>query len=134
MIKLVQTKQTAYIKHNGLGLALRILRENRKLTLREIGKLSDVDHAYINRLENGEKNKPSIKFILKLFKTLKPSVRDAAMIEWLIRNPETDCKLVSYVLSNPNVSFNVFAAVASLPVKIDNSIVLIEIIENFLKK
>ena len=36
-----------------LGSVLRALREKRGLSLRELGQLAEVDHAYIHRLETG---------------------------------------------------------------------------------
>ena len=40
------------------GYALRKFREARNLSLREFGKLCDIDHAYIHRLEREEKTAP----------------------------------------------------------------------------
>ena len=40
---------------SALGFLIRFLREQRGLSLRELGRLAGVDHAYIHRLETGEK-------------------------------------------------------------------------------
>ena len=53
------------------GSALQFFREERNLSLRELGKLSDVDHAYIHRLESGDKGAPSVEILEKLFRGLK---------------------------------------------------------------
>lgn len=41
------------------GYALKRFREGRNLSLRELGKLSEIDEAYIYRLEAGEEDSPS---------------------------------------------------------------------------
>ena len=64
----------------GLGVAIKTLRERRTLSLREIGQLSSVDHAYVHRLESGEKTNPSLDLVEKLLRVLKPGERDAAVL------------------------------------------------------
>jgi transcriptional regulator with XRE-family HTH domain len=54
-----------------LGQRLRALRRIRGLSLRELGTLSGVDHAYISRLEQGQKHAPSEAVLLKLLQALK---------------------------------------------------------------
>jgi len=44
-----------------LGLLLQHLREDRRLSLRELGQLAEIDHAYVYRLENGDKESPQMK-------------------------------------------------------------------------
>jgi transcriptional regulator with XRE-family HTH domain len=53
------------------GALLRSLREQRGLSLRELGRLTEIDHAYIHRLETGAKEAPSDKVILNLTRALK---------------------------------------------------------------
>ncbi len=98
----------------GLGLALKRFREARTFSVREFGTLSGVDHAYIYRLETGEKTNPSEDAIEKLLKYLKPPARDALIIKWLANNPDTDPELVEYVLDNPTVSFDIFVGAAGI--------------------
>ena len=98
----------------GLGIALRTLRERRTLSLRELSQLSDVDHAYVHRLESGEKTSPSKEIIGKLVKTLKPTERDAAMVNWLSDHAEADPNLVAYVLDNADISEELFIAAAGV--------------------
>lgn len=97
----------------GLGIALRTLRDRRGLNVREVGKLSDVDHAYIYRLESGEKANPSEEMIAKLLKTLKAGDRDATIVRWLA-NHEADPSLVVYVLERPEIEFDAFVTAASV--------------------
>ena len=68
------------MSQTGLGVALKTLRERRTLSLREIGQLSSVDHAYVHRLESGEKTNPSSDLVEKLLRVLKPVERDACLL------------------------------------------------------
>ena len=97
----------------GLGLLLQSLREERKLSLRELAQLSDVDHAYIYRLENGDKGSPSEDVLLKLIRALKVGRREADMLRYLARHTETDSTLVALVLKDPTISYEIFASAAS---------------------
>lgn len=47
-------------------ITLRALRKQRHLTLLEVGIGTDIDPAYICKLETGEKTNPSLKILLKL--------------------------------------------------------------------
>ena len=84
----------------GLGTALRTLRDRRGLNVREVGKLSDVDHAYIYRLEAGEKTNPSDEMMVKLLKTLKANDREATIVRWLATHSDADPALVVYAMDN----------------------------------
>lgn len=53
------------------GALLRLLREQRGFSLRELGRLAGIDHAYIHRLEIGSKGAPSDPVIMKLARVLK---------------------------------------------------------------
>lgn len=98
----------------GLGVALKILRDRRTLSLREIGQLSTVDHAYVHRLESGEKVNPSVDLVEKLLRVLKPGERDTAMVNWLVGHEGVDPQLVEFVLSDPSISIDVFSAAAGV--------------------
>lgn len=98
----------------GLGVAIKTLRERRTFSLREVGQLSSVDHAYIHRLETGEKTNPSRDLIESLLKVLKPSDRDAALVNWLISHVDVDPDLVEFVLQDPSISVDVFTAAAGI--------------------
>lgn len=91
-----------------LGEALRFCRERRELSLREAGQLADVDHAYIHRLETGQKESPSTEVLERLIKVLKPSARDADILAYLLDHPSGDASLVRYVLENPSVPIETF--------------------------
>ncbi|TCL06973.1 helix-turn-helix domain-containing protein [Sodalis ligni] len=98
----------------GLGVALKILRERRTLTLREVSQLSSVDHAYVHRLETGEKANPSQDLVERLLKVLKPGERDAALVKWLVDHTDADPKLVEFVLKDPTISADIFSAAAGI--------------------
>lgn len=96
----------------GLGTALRKLRDRRTLSVREVGKLSEIDHAYIHRLETGEKASPSRELVGKLLRVLKASDRDAAIVAWLAEHPDANPELVEFVLEDPGIDIDVFTMAA----------------------
>ena len=102
------------MSQTGLGVALKTLRERRTLSLREIGQLSSVDHAYVHRLESGEKANPSPDLVEKLLRVLKPGERDAALVMWLVDHAEADPRLVEFVLNDPSISIDIFSAAAGV--------------------
>ena len=95
-----------------LGALLEHLREERGLSLRELAQLSGVDHAYIYRLESGEKESPSEEVLSKLIKHLKAGKREVDMLRYLAEHTETDPDLVEHVLADQTVTYDVFAMVA----------------------
>jgi len=94
------------------GVLLRKLREDRGLSTRELARLSEIDHAYIYRLETGEKEAPSDDVLGKLIRVLKPAKREAEMLRYLAQHRETPVDLVKCVLADPSVSFGLFSAAA----------------------
>ena len=98
----------------GLGVALRKLRERRTLSLREMSQLSSVDHAYVHRLETGEKTSPSEELLVKLLKVLKPTERDTEIMKWLATHTETNPALVEYVLDDESIGLELFTAAAGV--------------------
>jgi transcriptional regulator with XRE-family HTH domain len=102
------------MSQTGLGVALKMLRERRTLSLREISQLSTVDHAYVHRLETGEKTNPSQELVDKLLKVLKPGERDTSLVKWLVDHADADPKLVEFVLADPTIGADIFAAAAGI--------------------
>jgi len=98
---------------SALGHLLKELRNDRRLTLREVGQLAEVDHAYVHRLETGIKESPSEEVLAKLAKALKAHKREAEMLRYLALHPEADSGLVDYVRTDPSITFEVYAAAAS---------------------
>ena len=58
--------KTNYDLNRRFGLCLKELRSRASLSLRELGKLAAVDHAYLHRLETGSKHHPSDEIIRRL--------------------------------------------------------------------
>lgn len=102
------------MSQTGLGVALKTLRERRTLSLREVSQLSSVDHAYVHRLETGEKTNPSKDLVEKLLKVLKPGERDATLVKWLADHVDVDPKLVEFVLQDPSIGIDIFSAAAGV--------------------
>lgn len=98
----------------GLGVALRKLRERRTLSLREVSQLSTVDHAYVHRLETGEKTSPSEELVGKLLRVLKPTERETDIVKWLTDHSEADPDLVEYVLDDESINVELFTAAAGV--------------------
>lgn len=96
----------------GLGVLLQALREQRGLSLRELGQLSGVDHAYIYRLETGDKEAPSEEVLTKLIRALKLGKREAEMLRYVAAHADTDPGLIAHVLKDSSVSIEVFTAAA----------------------
>jgi DNA-binding XRE family transcriptional regulator len=95
-----------------LGFLLRNLREERRLSLRELAQLADVDHAYVYRLETGAKESPSDEVLSKLIRALKAPKREAEMLRYLAAHPDSDAGLVAHVRQDATVTFDEFASVA----------------------
>lgn len=99
---------------SGFGFLIKFLREQRGLSLRELGRLAEVDHAYVHRLETGDKESPSAEVLGRLIKPLKAGKREAEMLHYLRNRPETPTGLVSRVVQDPTIGFDVFSVAASM--------------------
>lgn len=95
-----------------LGATLQLLREQRSLSLRELGRLSDIDHAYIYRLETGDKDSPSEEVLAKLVRALKADRRDADILKYAAEHARTDAGFVTHVLKDKSVSYEIFTSAA----------------------
>jgi HTH-type transcriptional regulator, competence development regulator len=95
-----------------LGFLLQRLREERGLSLRELAQLADIDHAYIYRLEAGDKESPSEETLSKLIRALKVGKREAGMLRYLAEHTETDPALVKYVLLDKTITYEIFTSAA----------------------
>src|ERR1700688_4934809 len=94
------------------GLLLQRLREERRLSLRELGQLAGIDHAYIYRLDAGDKESPSEEILTKLIRALKAGKRDADVLRYLAQHPQVDPGLVEHAMTDPTLNFEEFCAVA----------------------
>ncbi|MCZ0954703.1 MAG: helix-turn-helix transcriptional regulator [Rhodospirillaceae bacterium] len=66
------------------GHTLKRFREARNLSLREFGKLCEIDHAYIFRLEREEKTAPSEPVVNTFVRTLKLSPRRSRLLRLMV--------------------------------------------------
>ena len=96
------------------GVLLQRLREQRRLSLRELGQLAEIDHAYIYRLEGGEKESPSEEALAKLIRALKAPRRENDMLRYLATHSQVDPGLVEHVFTDPSVTTDEFYAAASM--------------------
>lgn len=87
-----------------LGVWLRGLREERELSLRDLGQLSGVDHAYIYRLETGVKEAPSEEVLDKLGTALSASKRDRDVLRQLARQTNIDPNILEFVRNDQSIS------------------------------
>ena len=99
---------------SGLGVALRKLRDRRTLSIRELGRLAKIDHAYIYRLELGDKTSPCPERIARLLSVLKANARDSGMVKWLVEHSDTWDDLVEYCLDDPSVTIEEFTMAAGV--------------------
>jgi transcriptional regulator with XRE-family HTH domain len=83
------------------GFALRHFRDERTLSLRELSLLSGVDHAYIHRLEAGDKTAPSPDILDKLARGLKLSAHKRRVWELLAAGAGMDPQLFELALEVP---------------------------------
>jgi len=95
------------------GELLKRFREEQKLTLRDLGKTSGIDHAYIYRLESGEKEAPSDQVVNALTKALQLDRRRARMLRFLVKQSVDDA-LMSLVLEGPAYDVEDFESAACM--------------------
>ncbi|MER8400395.1 helix-turn-helix transcriptional regulator [Mesorhizobium sp. M1348] len=87
-----------------LGVWLKGLREERKLSLRDLGQRSGVDHAYIHRLETGVKEAPSEDVLDKLATALSASKRDREVLRHLARQENVNPNILEFVRQDQSIS------------------------------
>jgi transcriptional regulator with XRE-family HTH domain len=90
------------------------MRDERKLTLREVGQLASMDHAYIHRLETGEREAPSRETVQKLERALKPQKREAHMLDFVREHTNTNPALIEFVRDDSDISFDEFVGMATM--------------------
>lgn len=83
------------------GYALKKFREDRNLSLRELGKLCEIDHAYIHRLEKDEKTAPSEQVIESFVRVLKLNSRRARLLRLLV-GKTIDRTLINLFIEDEN--------------------------------
>lgn len=89
---------------SALGRWLKGLRDVRGLSLREVAQRSQVDHAYIHRLETGAKEAPSEDVIKKLINALSPPTREVEILRFLASHPNVDAELAEFAARDVSVT------------------------------
>lgn len=97
----------------GFGGLLGRLRVEKGLSFRQLGQLADLDHAYVHRLETGEKTDPSDDTVDSLIRALRPGERKARILKFLVQQP-VDEDLLNHALENSNVSIEDFESAARM--------------------
>lgn len=87
---------------SALGVWLKALRGER--SLRTVAEQSEVDHAYIYRLETGAKESPSSEVLDKLIAGLRPSERNAEILRFLASHPNVDPGLAEFAQADDAVT------------------------------
>jgi HTH-type transcriptional regulator, competence development regulator len=98
-------------QRTSFGILLARLRERRRLSLRELGIISGVDHAYIHRLESGEKGAPSEDVVDRLVRHLKVEEREAAVLK-ILSEIDAPPDLLDLVLADRSIDLRDFQSAA----------------------
>jgi transcriptional regulator with XRE-family HTH domain len=89
-------------------------RERNGLSLRDLEKRADdLSHAYIWRLEKGDKDAPSAATVKKLGTALQLSERESRVFELLVRTPVDDV-LYNILVSRQDIPWDVMESVATM--------------------
>lgn len=96
-----------------LGILLRHLREEGNLSLRELGDRANLDHAYIYRLEKGDKGAPSEEVVARLAKALELMDREREILEFVAGWPDTDPELARLATTDHSITSEEFSAAAA---------------------
>ena len=99
---------------SAFGTVLRRLREGRGLSLREVNQLSGLDHAYVYRLETGEKEAPSNDALARLFKALKPSRRQEHILRFLVGRDVAVALVDASIVDDPGIALEDFESAAQM--------------------
>lgn len=96
------------------GTMLRRLRSGRGHSLREVSQLAGLDHAYVHRLETGEKEAPSTEAIGALCKALKATDRQERVLRFLVGR-EVALELVhESIVDDPHIALEDFESAAQM--------------------
>lgn len=99
---------------SAFGVVLRTLRERRELSLRDLGVLAQVDHAYISKIERGEKEPPPDETFARLSRHLKAATHELALLKFLHANNAVDPTLALEALADPEVTPDILAIAVSV--------------------
>ena len=97
----------------GFGGFLERLRNEKGLSFRQLGQLANIDHAYVHRLETGEKADPSDDIVNGLIRGLRPGERKARILRLLV-GQSVDEDLLNEVLEDTEVAIEDFESAAKM--------------------
>ena len=89
------------------------LRNEKRLSSRQLGELAGIDQTYIHRLEHGEEQYPSDDIVNTLILVLGPSKRKVRILKFLLSTP-VDEYLLGQVLEDPEISLDDFESAAQM--------------------
>jgi transcriptional regulator with XRE-family HTH domain len=95
------------------GYALKKFRDERGLSLRELGTLCDIDHAYVHRLEKDEKTAPSDEVVDTFVRKLKLSPRKASLLRLLV-GKSVNSQLIDVFLEDEDRSLDLLDPLAQM--------------------
>jgi len=103
-----------FMSASAFGTVVRRLREGRGLSLRETSQLSELDHAYVHRLETGAKEAPSTDSLAKLFRALKPNKRQEEVLRFLVGKNVTVDLVDPSIIDDENIAIEDFESAAQM--------------------
>lgn len=95
------------------GAFLKIAREEQDLSFRQLEQKTDIDHAYIWRLEQGDNKNPSEEIVNKLGKELHLSKRKREIFS-LLAHQEIPDPLYELMAEQSEISWDSFVSVATM--------------------
>jgi len=95
------------------GYALKKFRDERGLSLREFGILCGIDHAYVYRLEKGQKTSPSEEVVDSFARTLKLNPRRARLLRILV-GKTINMQLIDVFLEDEERPLELFEPLAQM--------------------
>jgi transcriptional regulator with XRE-family HTH domain len=112
--RISQLVKEVSMAESALSAVLRRLREGRGLSLREVSQLSGLDHAYIYRLETGEKEAPSDEALARLFRALRPTSRQERVVRFLVGREVSVDLVDSSIIDDPSIALEDFESAAQM--------------------
>lgn len=102
------------MSESAFGVVLRELREARQLSLRDLSALAEVDHAYIAKIERGDKEPPPEETFIRLARHLKATAHQVAVLRFLRTSNSVDRALALHALANTDATPEILAIAATV--------------------
>lgn len=91
------------------------MRERKELSFRDLERRAgDLDHAYIWRLEKGDRASPSTEVITRLSHALELDDREEAVFKLLAKSVIVEDSLYHLMVSRPDIQWEDFEDVATM--------------------